>query len=61
MSDRSILIIIAVIFAWIETAYYGYNFWPSSDAELICDGIALILFALAIVVPADRGKTNEQS
>ena len=30
-----------------ETAYFGWNAWPQSPAELICDGIATLIFALA--------------
>lgn len=33
---------------WLtETAHYGWNALPQSDAELICDGIAFLIFALA--------------
>ena len=38
------------IFYWLmETAYFGWNFAPSSDAEIICDGIAGLITALAFV------------
>jgi len=36
-----------VFFGLLETAYFGWNFWPGSEAELICDGIALLIMALA--------------
>lgn len=37
----------AVSFALFETAHFGWNWSPKSDAEIICDGIAFILFSLA--------------
>lgn len=39
---------LAIIFSLIETAHFGWNKFPQSDAEFICDGIAVILIALAI-------------
>jgi hypothetical protein len=38
---------IGFAFGLIETAYFGWNMWPGSEAELICDGIALLIMALA--------------
>jgi hypothetical protein len=33
---------------WLmETAHYGWNFAPASDAEMICDGIFVLIMALA--------------
>ena len=39
---------LAVIFALAENSYFGWNWKPGSEAELICDGIVLLLCALAI-------------
>lgn len=34
---------------WLmETSYFGWNGLPGSDAELICDGIVLLISALSI-------------
>lgn len=41
--------ILAAAFGLIETAYFGWNPTPMSPQELICDGITLALFALAII------------
>jgi len=30
---------------------YGWNFTAQSDGEMICDGIAFLIFALSFVVP----------
>ena len=39
---------IAMIFWWEENQYFGWNYLPASDAELIADGVACLLLALAI-------------
>lgn len=39
----------AIIFGIVENCYYGWNWWPSSDAELICDGIFGLTISLAYV------------
>jgi len=36
-----------IAFWLMETAYFGWNATPKSDAELICDGISLLIWALA--------------
>lgn len=43
------IMFIAFAFNMIETAYFGWNFWPSSDAELVCDGISLLIAALGLI------------
>ena len=39
--------ILANIFGLAETAHFGWNFLPGSDAEMICDGITCVLFVLS--------------
>lgn len=36
------------IFAITYNEYFGNNWKPQSDAEVICDGICVLLFALSI-------------
>lgn len=48
MSRRALLYFIAIWFWMTETQYFGWNLMPKSDAEVICDGIALVLLAIAI-------------
>jgi membrane protein DedA with SNARE-associated domain len=37
--------------------YFGGNFFPRSDAEIVADGIALLLLSLAILVTTvEKGK-----
>jgi hypothetical protein len=45
--------IIATMFAVVENAYFGWNLTPKSDAELICDGIAMVMYALAFLRSGD--------
>jgi len=43
--------IIAVLFGTIETAYFGWNWIPQSDAEVVADMVSLALLALAWAIP----------
>lgn len=40
---------VSIWFWLIETAYFGWNLKPGSDAEMVCDGLALLIFALALM------------
>lgn len=42
-----IIWLVGMFFWWEETAYFGWNMLPQSPAEVICDGIAALIFALA--------------
>ena len=44
---------LAVGYAWLETAYFGWNLLPKSGAEMACDGIALLL----LIVTSERMVT----
>jgi len=36
-------------FWWLmETAHFGWNMTPQSDAELLCDGLVILITALAV-------------
>lgn len=50
------IVFLAGLFFWyIETRYFGWNALPGSDAEVICDGIAIMIQASAIKrVPVRR-------
>jgi hypothetical protein len=46
-------------FFWLlETAHFGWNFLPSSDAEIICDGIAVLITALSFVTARAKGAVK---
>ncbi len=38
---------IGLFFSITETAYFGWNFAPQSEAELICDGLSSLIVAMA--------------
>lgn len=38
-----VLLTLAVIFVFAETVYFGNNLLPETNAEKICDGIALLI------------------
>lgn len=38
---------LAVVYGFAETAYFGWNLFPKSGAEMACDGIALLLLVVA--------------
>lgn len=43
---------VAAVAAWfflLENSYFGWNFRPMSDAEIICDGLTLLIFATAFL------------
>lgn len=40
----------AAFFAVWENAYFGHNLFPQSDAELIADGLVLLMVILANLV-----------
>jgi hypothetical protein len=61
-------IICGLIFGFIETAYFGWNLYPHSHAESICDIIAMSLVAIGYAnISYDKGyydghmKADEES
>lgn len=40
---------LAFCFWVVESAHYGWNFVAKSDAEVICDGISMLIFSLAFL------------
>ena len=51
-----ILIMVGFVFNFIETGYFGWNYYPSCPAEMICDYIAgmfiiggVVLFAWMMI------------
>ena len=41
--------VLAVLFGLAETAYFGWNITPKSSEEMICDGITMVLLAMAFM------------
>lgn len=42
------IVLLAFFFFWMESQYFGWNSKSQSEAELICDGIVFLIFALAL-------------
>lgn len=40
---------ISLFFGAMENNYFGWNMTPQSGAEVICDGIVMLIFALAFI------------
>ena len=40
---------ISILFWAVSTHYFGWNMTPQSDAELICDGITMLILAMAFL------------
>lgn len=45
-----IVVIVATVFGMAETIYFGSNWAPSSDAELVCDVIAASLVGIGLIL-----------
>ena len=45
--------LIIAIWWWLtETAYFGWNATPQSSAELIADGVALLMLLVSLLIRA---------
>lgn len=43
------ILIVAVIYIFFMNKYFGNNWLPQSNAEVICDGIGAMIIALAFL------------
>ena len=48
----------AITFFVHENTYFGWNLFPKSDAELIADGIALLLSSMAMLASTNKIIVN---
>ena len=48
---NSIILLIAVIYIICANSFFGNNWLPQSEAEVIADGIGCLLIALAFINP----------
>jgi hypothetical protein len=46
----------ATFYAVWSSSYFGRNWFPKSEAEMVTDGITLLLIALALVCRAVESK-----
>lgn len=52
--------IMAMLYGIVETRYFGWNLHPSSDAEIICDGITILIGALAFFGTCKRSAERRE-
>lgn len=43
------IMFLGLFFGGIETAYFGWNFTPQSEAEVVCDGIVILITAIGLL------------
>lgn len=46
----NIIMIVAIIFGFIETWYFGWNFISKSEPESVCNCIALWIFIIGLIL-----------
>jgi hypothetical protein len=46
--------LLALFYALYESAYFGWNMFPKSPEETICDGISVILLALVVMIAGKK-------
>lgn len=56
--SSTLLFLLALLYGLAETAHYGWNVLPGSDAEVIADGITLLVLALAYVTREIEDKAK---
>lgn len=49
MTQNWFILVLAAIFFYNQNKYFWWNALPQSDAELIADGIVVLLVALAFL------------
>jgi len=52
------VIIIALLYNFQESKYFGFQWHASCEAEVIADGISLILVAIGMLIFSLPSKTN---
>lgn len=49
--------VVALIFAYWQNRYFGHNPFPASDAELIADGLVLIMVTIGLAASAVEARS----
>lgn len=53
-----VILFIAVAFFILQNWFFGWNAYPQSAAEVVCDGIVLLILAIALAVRAFTAVTS---
>ncbi len=43
------ILAMAMIFGVWSNSYFGHNMFPKADAEILCDGIVLLMTSLGVL------------
>jgi len=54
-----LLIIIAILFGWVETSHFGWNFLPASTFEAVCDLTSITIFVVGLLMLQKYKKSDE--
>ena len=49
-----IMLGLTIAYSIVETRYFGWNNLPQSEAEMVCDGIGLILLFISMIMFVKR-------
>lgn len=44
------VIFMAIVYSHIQTRFFGGHWFPSCEAEVIADGISVVVFSLGILI-----------
>lgn len=56
MQMATCILFVVIFFVTWMNSYFGWNWYPKSEAELICDGISALMLCLFFVTAAIEGK-----
>ena len=57
MSRSFWIYIIGLAFALWQNRHFGHNHFPASDAELMADGLVLLIVAIGLATSAIEART----
>lgn len=57
MSRALWIYVTAFVFAWWQNRYFGHNPFPASDAELIADGLVLLMVTIGLATSAIEARS----
>lgn len=56
MRGSNYIFVIAIIYTLLECRHFGWHFFPRSDFEVVCDGIAWLMLAIAALTDVIERK-----
>jgi hypothetical protein len=49
MKISLMIFIVGFFYSYVQNSYFGWNFFPMSESELITDGIKCLIFCLGFI------------